>query len=284
MGVRHEVGPALREPRRVARTSRRGRRPAGWHRRGSPEPLPFRHRKRLGDVIEAARQASPEIGGGCPAGSRSSGRSGHLPQALPQGIVDGRLEAASVRLLHPPEQGGHVRVEGQGRSHASERRWPDDLMSTGRSAPGSRAIPGRVVAVVPVPRTVRERFGKRPLTPTDRDAVVESARIARRIVEASPMDPQPGIAGTKRRLRTWDRRVLTDAGVPPAWTINRASGPGPSVRCGRDARAPRTRPFASGRDARAPGVACSRAVKGKHRRTGRPDPRPPRPGNAGGRA
>ena len=140
MGVRHEVGPALREPRRVARTSRRGRRPAGWHRRGSPEPLPFRHRKRLGDVIEAARQASPEIGGGCPAGSRSSGRSGHLPQALPQGIVDGRLEAASVRLLHPPEQGGHVRVEGQGRSHASERRWPDDLMSTGSSARRLRAV------------------------------------------------------------------------------------------------------------------------------------------------
>jgi len=45
---------------------------------------------------------------------------------------------------------------------------------------------------------------------------------------------------------------------------------GPPARCGRDARAP--------------GVACSRAVKRKHRRTGRPDPRPPRPGNAGGRA
>ena len=28
--------------------------------------------------------------------------------------------------------------------------------------------------------------------------------------------PQPGVAGTKCRLRTWDRRVLTDAGVPPA--------------------------------------------------------------------
>ena len=51
--------------------------------------------------------------------------------------------------------------------------------------------------------------------------------------------PQPGGAGTKRRLRTWDRRVLTDAGVPPAWTINRAFGPGPSVRCGRDARVPK---------------------------------------------
>ena len=87
-------------------------------------------RQYLGDIVEAGVQAPSEVGSGSPEGRRSiRWGGGHPAQSLSKRLVDERLEAASAAAVRAPQQRSHVRVEGQGSSHASKHRYSDALMS-----------------------------------------------------------------------------------------------------------------------------------------------------------
>ena len=63
-----------------------------------------------------------------------------------------------------------------------------------------------------------------PPTRHRRNQTPVGERIIVVLLKRSRAGAQSGGAGTKRRLRTWDRRVRTDAGVPPAFVIPAQAG------------------------------------------------------------
>jgi hypothetical protein len=83
---------------------------------------------------------STELGGAVTSTPRGAlaWRRGHVPEALPQRLVDEILHACAASLAQPLDQRGHILIQSQGRTHASKRTHADVLMLNAAAARDNR--------------------------------------------------------------------------------------------------------------------------------------------------